>query len=75
MQQVIELEQALEQLAQRNERLVRVVELRFFGGLSVPETAEALDVGERTVERDWFKAKAFLHRRLRDEPLLREDDA
>jgi RNA polymerase sigma factor (TIGR02999 family) len=69
-EQVLELEQALERLGQLNERLLRVVELRFFGGLSVAEAAVALGVGERTVERDWFKARAFLHRWLReDEPL------
>jgi RNA polymerase sigma factor (TIGR02999 family) len=64
IQRVLELEQALERLGQLNERLVRVVELRFFGGLSVPEAAEALRVGERTIERDWFKARSFLHREL-----------
>jgi RNA polymerase sigma factor (TIGR02999 family) len=61
---ILELEQALERLSELNERLVRVVELRFFGGLSVQETAEALNVGERTIERDWFKARSFLHREL-----------
>jgi RNA polymerase sigma factor (TIGR02999 family) len=64
IEQVLELERALERLGQLNERLVRVVELRFFGGLSVPEAAEALGVGERTIERDWFKARSFLHREL-----------
>jgi RNA polymerase sigma factor (TIGR02999 family) len=66
-EQVLELEEALARLGALNERLERVVELRFFGGLSVPEAAEALGVGERTIERDWFKARAFLHRALRDE--------
>lgn len=67
IQQVLELEQALERLGALSERLVRVVELRFFGGLSVPEAAEVLGVGERTIERDWFKARSFLHRELRDD--------
>jgi RNA polymerase sigma factor (TIGR02999 family) len=62
--QILELEQALERLHELNPRLVQVVELRFFGGLSVPEAAEALNVGERTIERDWFKARSFLHREL-----------
>jgi RNA polymerase sigma factor (TIGR02999 family) len=66
IQQILELEEALARLGQLNERLVRVVELRFFGGLSVPEAAEALGVGERTIERDWFKARSFLHRWLGD---------
>jgi RNA polymerase sigma factor (TIGR02999 family) len=74
-QQVLELEQALERLGQLNERLVRVVEMRFFGGLSVPEAAEALRVGERTIERDWFKARSFLHRYLRDEGHSEKDGA
>lgn len=67
--EMLDLERGLERLGALNERLLRVVELRFFGGLSVPEAAEALGVGERTVERDWFKARAFLHRWLKeDEP-------
>ncbi len=61
---ILELEQALQRLGELNGRLVQVVELRFFGGLSVAEAAEALNVGERTIERDWFKARSFLHREL-----------
>ncbi len=61
---VLELDAALGRLADVSERLARVVELRFFGGLTVDETAEVLEVGVRTVERDWFKARAFLHREL-----------
>jgi RNA polymerase sigma factor (TIGR02999 family) len=61
---ILELEQAMERLGELNARLVKVVELRFFGGMSVPEAAEALGVGERTIERDWFKARSFLHRWL-----------
>jgi RNA polymerase sigma factor (TIGR02999 family) len=68
VQEILELEEALTRLGELNERLVRVVELRFFGGLTVPEAAEVLGVKERTVERDWFKARAFLHHHLRDEP-------
>jgi DNA-directed RNA polymerase specialized sigma24 family protein len=44
--------------------LARVVELRFFGGLSEEETAEVLDVTSRTVRRDWVKARAWLHAEL-----------
>ena len=72
VEQVLELERALERLGRLNERLLRVVELRFFGGLSVPEAAVALGVGERTVERDWFKARAFLHRWLREDETAKE---
>ncbi len=67
IEQILELEEALERLGRLNERLVRVVELRFFGGLSVPEAAAALGVGERTIERDWFKARSFLHLQLRED--------
>jgi RNA polymerase sigma factor (TIGR02999 family) len=68
--EILELEQAMERLGRLNERLVRVVELTFFGGLTASETARALGVGERTVERDWFKARSFLHKSLRDESLM-----
>lgn len=59
------LDDALQALADLDERLVRVVECRFFGGMSVPETADALEVSSRTVERDWMRAKAYLSRTLR----------
>ena len=42
----------------------RIVELKFFGGLSIPETAEVLGVGHATVEREWKSARAWLRRRL-----------
>ena len=45
-------------------RQCRVVELRFFGGLNIPEAADALGVSTATVEREWAMAKAWLHRRL-----------
>ena len=51
-------------LAELSERQSRVVELRFFGGLSVEETAYALSVSERTVKGDWRVAKAWLAREL-----------
>ena len=62
--EVLALEEALGRLATVDPRLVRVVELRFFGGLTVEETARALDVSEPTVKRDWQRARAFLHREL-----------
>ncbi|MEM7414751.1 MAG: ECF-type sigma factor [Gemmatimonadota bacterium] len=55
------LDDALLRLGRQSERLAHVVELRFFGGLSVEETAEALGVSDRTVKRDWRLARAFLH--------------
>jgi RNA polymerase sigma-70 factor, ECF subfamily len=62
---VLALNRALDDLARRDDRLVRVVELRYFGGLSIPETAEVLGVGTATVEREWRAARAWLHRALR----------
>lgn len=62
--EVLQVEQALERLAARDERMARVVECRFFGGLSIDETAEALDTSPRTVVRDWTRARAYLLRTL-----------
>jgi RNA polymerase sigma-70 factor, ECF subfamily len=58
------LDDAMNALAQFDPRKVRVVEMRFFGGLSVEETAEVLKVSPVTVMRDWSTAKAWLHREL-----------
>ena len=58
------LDEALGKLGQLNERLGRVVELRFFAGLSEEESAEVLGVTARTVRRDWQIARAFLYRTL-----------
>ena len=61
---LLALDEALTQLAAVDTRLSRVVELRFFGGLSIAETASVLKLSDATVERDWVVAKAWLHRRL-----------
>ena len=61
---VVALEHALERLAAVDPRPSHVVELRFFGGFSVEETAEALGVSVRTVINDWNTARAWLHREL-----------
>ena len=61
---LLALDDALTELASIDERLSRVVECRFFGGLTEEETAEALGITARTVRRDWLKAKGFLHRML-----------
>ena len=62
---VVKLDDALEALARVDARKSRVVELRFFGGLSVDETAEVLQVSRETVKRDWTFAKLWLLRQLR----------
>jgi len=66
---LVELDAALEELAMLNPRHARVVECRFFAGMSVEETAQALEVSERTVKYDWTLARAWLYRRLRGEGL------
>jgi RNA polymerase sigma factor (TIGR02999 family) len=62
---LVALDDALEALAKHDERKSRVIEMRFFGGLSVKETAEALHVSPETVMRDWKMARAWLLRELR----------
>ena len=64
--EVLALDQALDRLQSLDDRLARVVELRFFGGLSVEETAAALGITDRTVKRDWRKARSLLHTWLQD---------
>lgn len=61
---LLALDDALTRLANLDERLARVVECRYFGGLTEDETAAALGVTSRTVRRDWVKARAWLYREL-----------
>ena len=63
---VLELEQALSQLGEEDERLVRLVECRFFAGLTEAETAATLECSRRTVQRDWERAKERLKTLLAD---------
>jgi RNA polymerase sigma factor (TIGR02999 family) len=62
---------ALEQLEEWDERQARVVELRFFGGLTVEETADVLRISPKTVKRDWALARAWLHTRLEGDTHVR----
>lgn len=64
-EQVLALDEALGKLAALDPRKTRIVELRYFGGLSVEEAAEVLGVSVVTVRREWLKAKAWLYRELR----------
>lgn len=61
---IVALDEALDHLNSFDERLCRIVELKFFAGLTIDETAEALKMSTATVERDWVIAKAWLHQRL-----------
>jgi RNA polymerase sigma factor (TIGR02999 family) len=61
---LLELDEVVERLAEKDLELSRIVELRFFAGLDVPETAAVLGVSESTVKRGWATAKAWLHREL-----------
>lgn len=62
--ELVALDDALKELAKFDARKAQVVELRFFGGLSVEETAKVLGVSEITIMRDWSMAKSWLHREL-----------
>jgi RNA polymerase sigma factor (TIGR02999 family) len=61
---LLALDEALDRLAEKDANLAKIVELRFFSGLDVAETAQILGVSESTVKRDWAMAKAWLHREL-----------
>ena len=64
---LLALDDALVRLETLDARLAQVVEMRFFAGFSVKDTADALGVSERSVKRDWQKAKAFLYAELHPE--------
>lgn len=64
---VLMLDAALERLASVDQRLAQLVELRFFGGLQFEELADATGMSERTLKRDWTKARAFLYREMKQQ--------
>ncbi len=64
---LVELDQLLTRLGKRSEQQGRIVELRYFAGLSIPETAEALQTSPGTVKRQWRLARAWLYREMRKE--------
>lgn len=66
---LLALDEALDRLAIKEEHLAKIVELRFFSGLDVVETARVLGISESTVKRDWQMARAWLHRELTRERL------
>lgn len=61
---LVALDEALHELAELSDRQARIVELRFFGGLTIPEIAAALSIGSRSVDREWQAARAWLFHRL-----------
>jgi RNA polymerase sigma-70 factor (ECF subfamily) len=65
--ELVELDEALDELAKIDLRKSRVVELRYFGGLGLEETADVLQISVMTVRRDWRAAKAWLYRRMKAE--------
>lgn len=72
---LVALDEALSELEAINERQAQIVEMRFFGGLTVPEIARLLSIGTRSVDRDWRAAKAWLFRRMSDERVEAPDAA
>ena len=64
LEDLLDLDEALDRLSELDERLRKVVEYRFFGGLTEAEIAEVLGVSERSVGRDWVKARAWLYKEL-----------
>ena len=64
-EELVRLDEALDRLSKLDPRQAQIVELRFFGGLSVEETAEFIGVSPKTVKRDWAVAKVWLHGELR----------
>ena len=71
---LVALDEALSNLAERDARKSRIVELRFFGGLSTEETAEVLGISPRTVKREWRLAKAWLYHELTAEKAMIQND-
>lgn len=63
--ELIDIDAALSELEKLNERLSRVVEMRFFGEMTIEDTAEALGVSKSTVKRDWMKARGWLYKELK----------
>ena len=71
---IVALDEALDRLTEIDEQQSRIVELRFFSGLTVEETAEVLGISTATVKRDWSMAKAWLHREISGEVAKHEQD-
>ena len=73
--EILALDEALQRLHKKDGRMYRVVMLRFFGGLSIDETARAIDLSSRTVKREWTCARAWLYEALRESEASHEREA
>ena len=62
--EMMDLDQKIDELGELNERLAKIVEMRFFGEMKIAEIADVLEVSERTVKRDWAKARGWLYKEL-----------
>ncbi len=69
--EIVRVHEALNELAARDQRMATIVEMRYFGGMTEPEIAEAVGIHERTVRRDWEKARLFLREALDPQPAKR----
>jgi RNA polymerase sigma factor (TIGR02999 family) len=69
--EIVRVHEALDELAVHDGRMATIVEMRYFGGMTEPEIAEAIGLHERTVRRDWEKARLFLREALRPPPTRR----
>ncbi len=65
-EQVVALDKALQKLAETNEKVAKLVDLRYLAGLSIPEIANALDIAPRTADRWWAYARAWLYEEVKD---------
>jgi RNA polymerase sigma factor (sigma-70 family) len=72
---LLDLNTALEKLAEINQRLADLIALRYFGGLTVEETAEEMGLSAATVKRDWSRARAWMYRELSEEDAARPNPA
>jgi RNA polymerase sigma-70 factor (ECF subfamily) len=65
---LVALDEALQALSRMDERQAKIVEMKFFGGMSAPEIATVLDISRATIDREWALARIWLHRQLREAP-------
>lgn len=66
-EEIISVDEALEKLREMDSRMAKVVDYRFFGGLTIEETAEVMGISKNTVTRDWAKARGLLYKELKDQ--------